>query len=134
MDAVTAPLSDINLIQADIPPLLSAAVEAKYQLPSDTGCRALSQQIVDFDAVLGEDFDAAEGEKPNLYERGKQELKDATFGAIRSTSESVIPFRGWVRKLSGAERHSAKVQAAIEAGSLRRAFLKGILNGQGCVS
>lgn len=134
VNVIATPLADINLIQTEIPPILSAAFDAKYQLPRDTGCQALAQQIVDLDSVLGDDFDADTPDKPSLYERGRLELKDATYGALRSTSESVIPFRGWVRKLSGAERYSKKVQSAIQAGSLRRAFLKGILNGQGCAS
>lgn len=134
MDAVTAPLADINLIQVEIPPLLQTAEMEKYQLPDDTGCSALAQQVTDFDAILGNDIDVEESEQQSLYNRGRQEVKDATFNALKSTSESVIPFRGWVRKLSGAKRHSDKVQSAIHAGSLRRAYLKGLLNGQGCSS
>lgn len=44
----------------------------------------------------------------------------------------MIPFRGWVRKLSGAERHSRKVEAAIAAGTVRRAFLKGVAITKDC--
>jgi hypothetical protein len=43
-----------------------------------------------------------------------------------------VPFRGWVRKLSGAERYSRQVAAAIAAGAARRAFLKGLAQGKGC--
>ena len=44
----------------------------------------------------------------------------------------IVPFRGWVRKLSGAERHARDVAAAIGAGAVRRAFLKGIAGQRGC--
>jgi hypothetical protein len=37
-----------------------------------------------------------------------------------------------VRKLDGAERHSKEVAAAIAAGSVRRAFLKGVGQALGC--
>lgn len=132
MSALTAPLADVNLLKVDIPPLLSNLVGATYSLPSDNGCAALAQDIADLDALLGNDIDTEPAAKPSLVERGQRELRDATFDTLRSTSESVIPFRGWVRKLSGAERHSHKVQAAIEAGSYRRSFLKGLRTGQGC--
>ena len=37
-----------------------------------------------------------------------------------------------MRKLDGAERHSKEVAAAIAAGSVRRAFLKGVGQTLGC--
>jgi len=51
---------------------------------------------------------------------------------LRSTTEGLVPFRGWVRKLSGAERYSKQVQAAIAAGAARRAFLKGLMAAKAC--
>ena len=53
---------------------------------------------------------------------------------MRSAAEGVIPFRGWVRKLSGAERYSRDVAAAIAAGTIRRAYLKGIAQAGGCTA
>jgi len=57
---------------------------------------------------------------------------DAAMDAFKGVAEDVIPFRGLVRKLSGAERHSKKVTAALVAGSVRRAYLKGMRVAQGC--
>jgi hypothetical protein len=37
-----------------------------------------------------------------------------------------------VRKLSGAERHDRFVQAAINGGAVRRAYLKGLGEAHGC--
>jgi hypothetical protein len=45
-----------------------------------------------------------------------------------------VPFRGWVRKLSGAERYSKEVAAAIAAGTVRRAYLKGLGEAKGCAA
>jgi hypothetical protein len=42
-------------------------------------------------------------------------------GAVQKAAEGVVPFRGWVRKLAGAERYSRQVAAAIAAGTVRRA-------------
>jgi hypothetical protein len=44
----------------------------------------------------------------------------------------VVPFRSWVRKLSGAERYSRDVSAAIAAGIVRRSYLKGVGQVRGC--
>ena len=58
----------------------------------------------------------------------------AAVGALRGAAEGVVPFRGWVRKLSGAERYSKDVAAAIAAGTIRRAFLKGLGQAAGCTA
>jgi hypothetical protein len=54
--------------------------------------------------------------------------------ALRSAAQNVIPYRGWVRKLTGAERYSREVAAAIAAGTVRRAYLKGIAQAGGCTA
>ncbi len=84
-------------------------------------------------AVLGADLDTpATSATPSLIERGGSAAGDAMVGAVRSTTEGVIPFRGWVRKLTGAERYAHEVAAAIAAGTIRRAYLKGLGQSSGC--
>ena len=57
-----------------------------------------------------------------------------TISSTMSTMvDGVIPLRSWVRKLSGAERHSKAVAAAIAAGTMRRPYLKGWARAAGCV-
>ncbi len=132
-DAATAPLSDLNLVQADIPPVLQEAQKAPYGLPADLTCAGLVADIQALDAVLGADLDAPPSENdPSLLERGTDEAKKAAVSALRSTTQSVVPFRSWVRKLTGAERYSKKVAASITAGTVRRAFLKGLRVNQAC--
>jgi hypothetical protein len=58
--------------------------------------------------------------------------EDQAVGAVQRTAEGLIPFRSWIRKLSGAERHSKHVSACITAGSVRRAFLKGLAASKHC--
>lgn len=132
-DAVTAPLNDLNIVKADIPEILLETQKQPYAIPENRSCEALLVQVIDLDAVLGPDLDANETHnKPSLIERGSEQATKAAIGAIRRTTESIIPYRGWVRKLSGAERYSKKVAAAITAGTIRRAYLKGMLVAQGC--
>jgi len=54
------------------------------------------------------------------------------YGLMAGAAEGVIPFRGWVRKLTGAERHDKLVANAIGAGRVRRAYLKGLGEARGC--
>jgi hypothetical protein len=70
---------------------------------------------------------------PGLVERGTGAVGQAAIGAVRGAAEGVVPFRGWVRKLTGAEQYSKDVAAAIAAGTIRRAFLKGVGQANGCV-
>lgn len=134
-DAATAPLADFNLVQTEIPPVLLQAQKQSYKLPADPGCTALNAEIADLDAVLGADLDAPPGDdKPSLLERGGTEAKNSAIGALRRTTEGVVPFRSWIRKLTGAERHSKQVAAAITAGTVRRAFLKGLRVSAQCAN
>jgi hypothetical protein len=127
-DAATTPLSDLNVVRADIPPVLAAAQKAPYSAPADKSCGALTADVQALDAALGADLDTpATGSNPSLIERGAND-------ALRSAAEGVIPFRGWVRKLSGAERYSRDVAAAIAAGTIRRAYLKGLGAAAGCAA
>ena len=132
--AATTPLTDLNLVNAPIPEVLAAAQKAPYAAPADASCPALVSQVRSLDEALGPDLDApATEESPGLVERSGAAIGDAATGALRRTAEGVIPFRGWVRKLSGAERYSKQVAAAIAAGTVRRAFLKGLAVAKGCV-
>jgi hypothetical protein len=129
----SSPLNDLNLVQAKIPPALLLAQKAPYAPPTDPGCDGLANEIRQLDAALGPDLDAsAIHSESGLVERGRSEAGEAAVGALRHTAEGLIPFRGWVRKLSGAERYSKQVLEAITAGIVRRAYLKGLGQAQGC--
>ena len=131
--AAVAPLNDLNLVKDKIPPLLQTAQKAPYALPADRSCPALAADVQALDAVLGPDLDAPRSDDdPSLLEQGTGAAGDAAIGAVRNTTEGVIPFRGWVRKLTGAERHAREVSSAIAAGTVRRAYLKGLGQAAGC--
>lgn len=134
--AAVTPLNDLNLVNAPIPEALQQAARAPYALPGGTArpaCDSLAAELRSLDEVLGPDLDRppAPG-NPGLVERGSDAAVDAVHKAVQSAAEGVVPFRSWVRKLSGAERYSRQVAAAIAAGTVRRAFLKGLGQAQGC--
>jgi len=131
--AIEAPLSDLNLVQEKIPAVLVAAIKAPYALPSQRDCAALVDEVRALDGALGADLDTPPSvANPGLLERGGNLVSGAANDALRGAAESVIPFRGWIRKLSGAERHDKFVQAAITAGAVRRGYLKGLGETRGC--
>jgi hypothetical protein len=132
--AAATPLSDLNLVRADVPAVLAAAQKAPYALPADRSCAALGTEVQALDAALGADLDTPPTPtNPGLVERGGAAVGNAAVGAVRGAAEGVVPFRGWVRKLTGAEQYSKDVAAAIAAGTIRRAFLKGVGQAHGCV-
>ncbi|MBX3607745.1 MAG: hypothetical protein KF788_20900 [Piscinibacter sp.] len=131
--AAVTPLNDINLVRARIPPVLAAAQKGPYAAPADASCTGLLADVRALDEVLGADLDTPPtASNPGLIERGSSAAGDAVVGAVRNTTEGVIPFRGWVRKLTGAERYAREVAAAIAAGTVRRAYLKGLGQAAGC--
>lgn len=133
--AATTPLSDLNIVRADIPEVLEQARKQPYELPADRSCAAVAAQVRALDDVLGADLDAPATEATrSLVERGTEAVAKSAIGAVQRTAEGVVPFRSWVRKLSGAERYSKNVSSAIAAGTARRAFLKGVNAASGCAS
>jgi hypothetical protein len=133
-EAVLTPLSDLNVVRSEIPEVLQDAVKnGAYHPPTETSCAHLTEQIVLLNAALGSDLDAPKGgDVSSWLERGGDAAEDAGVGAVRRTVEGVVPFRSWIRKLSGAERHSRRVGQAVVVGGIRRAYLKGIGTQLGC--
>ncbi len=127
--AVTTPLNDLNLVNSSVPDVLKNARKAPYELAEPSTCDDLRLAILALDDALGPDLDTPETkENRSLIERGGT----AVGGAVQNAAEGVIPFRSWVRKLSGAERKSRQVKAAITAGTVRRGFLKGVAKARSC--
>ena len=136
---VSQPLNDFNLLSNDIPTVLVAAQKAPYAEPAGHACPAVAAELQALDVALGPDVDAKAAPaaaEPGLVEQAAGAVGGMAVGTVKSTVntvvDGVVPFRSWVRKLSGAERHSSAVAAAISAGTLRRAYLKGWAEGTGC--
>jgi len=130
VEAATSPLSDLNLLQKKIPEVLKEAVLEPYALPSVPTCDAIEVEISELDHVLG--INGALG-GANLKEKGKKVAGTAAVDAVRRTTQGIMPMRDWVRKLTGAEKHSRQVSEAISAGLMRRSFLIGYSVAKGCV-
>lgn len=133
--AAAAPLRDMNLLRTKIPPVLLEAMADPYARPpgKKITCDTLIMLVAPLDLALGEDLDRRPpGEDENLMDRGKRMAGSAAFGYMASAAQDLIPMRGWVRKLSGAEKHDSLVQSAMASGAVRRAYLKGLGEARGC--
>lgn len=127
MSAMGQPFADFNVNQTEIPDSLRKAVNDPYEAQAADSCAAMAGEIADLDAALGPDLDvdAVKTTKRKMASR-------AAAGAIRRLSVSWIPMRGIVRAVTGAEAHARKTQDAALAGAVRRAYLKGLGERDGC--
>lgn len=134
--AASAPLRDLNVLRTIIPGVLQEAMADPYARPPalpprasrQAHCDQLAALIQPLDDALGADLDTPSRDEDDLLQKGRT----TALGAAASLASDTIPFRGWVRKLSGAERHDKLVIAAITAGGVRRAYLKGLGEARGC--
>ncbi|THD70743.1 hypothetical protein, partial [Phenylobacterium sp.] len=123
-----SPLRDLNVLRTKIPPALLQAMADPYDRPGAGRCTDLLDGLGPLDDALGDDLDAPTQKEEGMVEKGRMTALTVASGA----ASDVIPFRGWIRKLSGAEQHDRYVQAAITAGAVRRAYLKGLGEAKGC--
>lgn len=121
----TQPARDVGLDKDEIPPVLLRAVENPYAPPPSRTCKGLKASLAELNAVLGEDFTV--GAKANENRTGK--IAEAVGKTIVN---SLIPFRGLVREISGAAPAERRLQAAVTAGVARRGYLRGQAAAKGC--
>lgn len=121
-DVAATPLNDLNLSRDKIPDLLLRARTAPYDRQGIEKCSQIAAAVGELDAVLGDDLDIAEAKNRSL-----------TPGRVAKWAvSSFIPFRGLLREVTGAAEHKRDFQDAIIAGMMRRSYLKGLGQQQGC--
>jgi hypothetical protein len=125
--ALKQPLNDLNLLQAEIPPALQEARSAPYARPTEAACDALISEVRKLDAELGQDLDQETSEASF-----KQKAAGKALDLVRDAASGVIPYRGAVRFVSGAQKHDRLVAEARRGGEVRRAYLKGVGESMGC--
>ena len=123
-DVVSGPFKDLNLMNKDIPPVLVDLHGQPYNPPEDGTCTGLASEVTALDAVLGPDLD--------VVTMSGRPAGNTAAKALTQASHSLVPYRSWIRKLSGAEKRAERLAAALLAGTARRAFLKGLGVAQGC--
>jgi hypothetical protein len=124
-DIAMQPAKDIGVKKTDIPPVLAAAQASPYALADASNCAQMTQALNDLDEVLGADY---------TVERLPTENRSAKIAEAggRAVVNSIIPFRGIVREVSGAAAADRAMASAVDAGIARRGFLRGLSTAQGC--
>ncbi len=131
-EAAHAPFEDLNLVRSKIPKVLIESTQDPYARPQPLGCDGLSKELVRLDDALGPDVDAPKQARSRA-DRSASFAANAGARAMKDVTEGWIPMRSWVRYMTGAEQHSKDVTSAISAGQVRRAYLKGLAQSEGCV-
>jgi hypothetical protein len=132
--AASSPLRDINMLRTKIPQVLLDSLADPYARPYPMSCKEIEAVLIPLNEALGPDMDQP---KPTKADRGliadsREFVTDEAMREIVGAAQDIIPYRSWVRKLTGAERHDKLVRSAITAGGIRRGYLKGIGLAKGC--
>lgn len=131
--AVSGPLDVFNVRRELIPTVLLQAQSNPYDMRNLNHCMTIGAEVVRLNEALGPDSDEpAHDDGTRLSERAQDAAARAVLDAIRNSVADFIPGRSWIRRLSGADQHSKAVQSAIQAGRLRRAYLKGLGMQRNC--
>lgn len=123
-EIATQPVRDVGIDKPDIPPVLAKATQAPYDLTGLKRCRQLAAAIVELTEVLGPDYLVAE-------KRENRVGKLAEEGG-KTIVNSLIPFRGLIREMTGAAAAQRRYDDAIDAGYARRGFLRGVHSTRKC--
>jgi hypothetical protein len=130
--AVQTPFEDINVKRQDIPEKLQQVSVNPYALPKRILCSYVREEIAELDTLLGPDLGPKQPSGSFLSVRKGEYVDEGATAAhdeaihMVANRVNIIPFRGIVRNISGADKHAKAVERAYQAGRLRRAFLKGM--------
>lgn len=113
------PLSDVNLKRREIPPELIGIRDNPYAVEGLRTCKAIIAEVTQLNTVLGPDLDQI------LVNDRPRKRREGVIKVAGGVINGLIPFRSLIREASGANKADAEFNAAIYAGVVRRAFLKG---------
>lgn len=130
-EAALSPLEDINLKRAPIPEQFKQ-IRNPYNVDAEVTCDKIAKEVTVLDGLLGRDWDVPPPDKKGVSDRAADGASTAFLDAVSSGASGIIPYRGLVRTVTGANSHATKVRKAYERGSHRRTFLKGIGLIKGC--
>jgi len=130
-DAALSPLEDVNIKRAKIPEKFKE-IKNPYNVELERSCEEIGAEVLELDELLGRDWDIPPPDKKGLNERAADGASTAFLDTVASGASGLIPYRGVVRTVTGANSHATKVRKAYERGSHRRTFLKGLGLAKGC--
>jgi len=122
---VAQPAHDVGAAKTVIPVTLQKAQDNPYDLTGLKTCPQIKAAVDELTKVLGPDFAVGNNRKENRAGR----LAEAGGKTIVNT---LVPFRGLVREISGAAPAQRRLNAAVDAGFARRGFLRGVSLARRC--
>lgn len=125
VDIGSQPARDVGASKREIPPILEKAFNDPYSLKGLKSCVSLANEVKALNTVLGPDYSVG-----NEYTENRAG-KLAEAGG-KTIINSIIPFRGLVREVTGAAPADRHMNAVVDAGLARRGFLRGVHLKQGC--
>ena len=109
-----------------VPPKLLAIQEDPYSLAGLGKCAAIIREVEELNAVLGADVN-------EQVDKSRAKKREETAGRVAGTvAGGIIPFRGLIAEVTGANAERRRYALAVYAGTVRRGFLKGVGLERGC--
>jgi hypothetical protein len=124
-DIAIQPVRDVGASKRAIPPVLERASEDPYSTTGVRTCSQISTAMGELGEVLGPDY------VPGHSARENRVGKLAEAGG-KTVVNALVPFRGLVREVSGAAPAERRYNTALDAGLVRRGFLRGLAVARGC--
>lgn len=124
-EIATQPVRDIGLSRKETPDVLLKAADNPYAAPTSRRCAGLRTDYAALNEALGPDFDAD-------VEKNENRAGRIAAAGGEMLVNSLIPFRGLVREISGAASADRRRNAAIQAGLARRGYLRGLAAARRC--
>ncbi|HWW55312.1 MAG TPA: hypothetical protein VN047_00315 [Sphingopyxis sp.] len=110
----------------EVPPKLLAIQENPYSLAGLGKCAAIIGEVNELNAVLGPDVN-------EQVDKDRAKKREETAGRVAGTvAGGIIPFRGLIGEVTGANAERRRYALAVYAGTVRRGFLKGVGLQRGC--
>jgi hypothetical protein len=112
----------------EVPAKLLAIQESPYSLAGLGKCAAIIREIGELNEVLGPDVN-------EQVDKDRAKKREETAGRVAgNVAGSIIPFRGLIGEVTGANAERRRYALAVYAGTVRRGFLKGVGLERGCKS
>lgn len=110
----------------EIPAKLKSIQDNPYSLRGMRGCAAIIAEVRELNDVLGPDVN-------ERVSKSKAKKRQETAGRVAGSAVgSIIPFRGLIGEVTGANAERRRYNKAVYAGTVRRGFLKGVGRERGC--
>jgi hypothetical protein len=110
----------------EVPPKLLAIQGDPYSLAGLGKCAAIAKEVGELNEVLGADVN-------EQVDKDRAKKREETAGRVAGTvAGGIIPFRGLIGEVTGANAERRRYALAVYAGTVRRGFLKGIGLERGC--